>query len=304
MFEAAPPLPDVPENARCPGHACGHAEKTSDLDLQRAKGLCRLVLNGSEAGNRIVDLYQRAPLRVMFPRVPHTSLSDIVLVNTGGGITGGDLLECSVTALPGASIGVTSQAAEKAYRALKEPAKVMAKLKVSETAKLAWLPQETIVFNQARLVRTTEIDISAGAEVLALEWLVLGRAARGERIIAGSITDGWLVRKDGRLIWADRFRVTDEAFSDLRRLALLSDCTAIGTMLYFGPEPEARLELLRHIAPTSECRCAPTLIAGLIVIRFAARTSFDLRLGVRRLLQQFSQELGQGPFGVPRTWLC
>src|SRR5262249_42700972 len=155
---------------------------------------------------------------------------------------------------------------------LKEPAQVVATLKVSETAKLAWLPQETIVFNEARLTRTTEIEISTGAEVLALEWLVLGRAARGEQIIAGSIADGWLVKRDGRLIWADRFRVTDEAFSQLRRLALLSDFRAIGTLLYFGPDPDARLELLRRIAPSSDCLCASTLITGLIVIRFAART--------------------------------
>ena len=304
MFEVELPPLDPTEDPSCPEHAGGPAGELSDKDLQRAKGLSRLVLSGSETGNRIVDLYQQAPLRLMFPRIAHTSLSDVVLINTAGGIAGGDLLKSSVTALPGASVAVTSQAAEKVYRALKEPARVVATLKVSEAAKLAWLPQETIVFNEARLIRTTEIEISTGAELLALEWLVLGRAAHGEQMVAGYIADGWRVKKDGRLIWADRFRVTDEMFSQLRRLALLSDSTAVGTLLYFGPDPHARLEFLRGVAPTSGCQCAPTLIAGLIVIRFAARTGSDLRLGVRSILKQFSRELHPGPFGVPKIWLC
>src|SRR5262245_26894705 len=107
MLEAALPLLDAVDEACSPRYAGGAAEETSDSDLQRAKGVCRLVLSGSEAGTRIVDLYQRAPLRLMFPRIPHRSLSDVVLVNTAGGIAGGDLLECSVTALPGTSVAVT-----------------------------------------------------------------------------------------------------------------------------------------------------------------------------------------------------
>ena len=133
---------------------------------------------------------------------------------------------------------------------------------------------------------------------------MLGRAAHGEQVAAGYIADGWRVKKDGRLVWADRFRATDEVFPELGRLALLSDCTAIGTLLYFGPDPDVRLEFLRALAPSCVCRCAPTFVAGLVVIRFAARTGSDLRLGVRHILKQFSRELAPGPFGVPQIWFC
>jgi len=135
-----------------------------------------------------------------------------------------------------ASIAVTTQAAEKVYRAIHESAHITTTLRACDAAKLAWLPQETIVFNRARVRRRTQIEVSSGAELLALEWLVLGRAAHGERISAGEITDIWRVIKDGRLIWADSFRATDDVFPHLSRKALLSDCTALATLLYFGPD--------------------------------------------------------------------
>jgi urease accessory protein len=276
----------------------------SDRDLQRAAGSGRLVLSGSEKGTRIMDVFERSPIRIMFPRVGGSAVEEAVLVNTAGGIAGGDHLECGVTALANASIRVTSQAAEKVYRALSEPAHIATKLKAYETAKLAWLPQETIVFNRARLRRETEIEFSSGAELLALEWLVLGRAAHGEEMAGGYICDSWRVKKDGRLVWADGFRATDDMFPHLHRKALLSDYKAVGTLVYFGPYLDARLDFLREIASSLECECAATSVGGLIIVRFAAKVSFDLKLALRSLLQQFSRELGTEPFRLPKMWSC
>jgi urease accessory protein len=276
----------------------------SDRDLQRAAGCGRIVMSSSENDTRIVDIFQRSPIRVMFPTVDDGALKEAVLVNTAGGIAGGDRLEFSVTALASASIAVSSQAAEKVYRALNEPAFIKTQLKACAGAKLAWLPQETIVFNWGRVNRKTEINLTAGAELLALECLVLGRAGHGEEMVGGHITDSWRIRKDGRLIWADSFRATDEMFPHLHRKALLSDCKALGTLIYFGPDLDSRLQLLRDIASSLECDCAATSVGGLIIVRFAATASFDLRLALRSFLQQFSRELGLGPFRVPKMWSC
>jgi len=276
----------------------------SDKELQRAEGAGRIVLSGSENGTRIIDIFQRAPIRIMFPRVNGGAVEEAVLINTAGGIAGGDRLQCVVTALPDASIAVTSQAAEKVYRALTEPARIATRLKACEAAKLAWLPQETIVFDRGRLDRETEIDLSSGAELLALEWLVLGRAAHGEEMIGGYITDTWRVRKDDRLIWADSFHVADETFPHLHRKALLSNCRAVATLIYYGPRFDARQELVRDIAPSLDCHCAATSVGELVVVRVAAEESSDLRRALRSLLQQFGGELGTGPFRVPKMWSC
>jgi len=303
MFDAisAPDLTDDLSFSQTPDVSKG---PPSDRDLQRADGCGRIVLSGSENGTRIEDVFERSPIRIMFPRTGHRAVEEAVQINTAGGIAGGDRLECSVAALPDASIAVTTQAAEKVYRALYEPARVVTRLKARESAKLAWLPQETIVFDRARLHRTTEIELFSGAELLAIEWLVLGRAAHGEVVTGGNITDSWRVKKDGRLIWADSFRITDEIFPHVTRKALLANCKAVATLIYFGPHLEKRLDFLREIILCLGCNCAATLVSGLIVVRFAAKESSDLKLALRSFLQQFGPELGSGPFRVPKMWSC
>jgi urease accessory protein len=278
--------------------------KPSDTDLQRSNGKGRIVLGGSERRIRIIDVFQSSPVRIMLPKVPGGEIEEAVLINTGGGIAGGDRLEYEIAALQNASIAVTSQAAEKLYRALDEPARIKTKLKVTGVAKLAWLPQETIVFNAARICRNTEIEVSSGSELLALEWLVLGRAAYGEEMTGGHIAESWRVKRDGHLIWADSFRVTDEIFGHLHRKALLSQCKAIGTLIYFGPHLDTRLEFLRAIAPSLACDFGVTAVNGLIIVRFASKVSSDLRLALRSFLQQFSREFSPGPFRVPKMWSC
>jgi len=303
MFDAMSPH-DLTDQLSLPRTSDVSEDRPSDRDLQRADGCGRIVLIGSENGTRIEDVFERSPIRIMFPRTEHRAVQEAVLINTAGGIAGGDQLECSVTALPGASIAVTSQAAEKVYRALYEPARITTRLKAQESAKLAWLPQETIVFNWARLHRTAEIELFSGAELLALEWLVLGRAAHGEVVVGGNIVDSWRVKRDGRLIWADSFRITDEIFPHVTRKALLANCKAVATLIYYGPYLEKRLDFLREIIPSLGCNGAATLVSGLIVIRFAAEESSDLKLVLRRFLEQFGPELGSGPFQVPKMWSC
>jgi urease accessory protein len=303
MFNATSPPDLVDELVPSTASEAG-TSRPSDKDLQRADGCARITLRRSEGGTRIEDIFERFPLRIMFPTAGNRAAEEAVLVNIAGGIAGGDRLELCVTALTGASIAVTSQAAEKVYRALHDPARVLTRLQARKSTKLAWLPQETIVFNSARLHRTTEIELTDGAELLALEWLVLGRTAHGEIVIGGNIIDDWRVKKDGRLIWADTFRVSDRTFPHLSRKALLSDCRAIATLVYFGPHLDTRLEAVRDILPSLGCNCGVTLVNGLIVVRFAAKDSSELRFALRSFLQQFGPDIGFGPFRVPKMWSC
>ena len=279
------------------------AHNLSDRDLQRAEGSCRIVLGSSQRGTRVMDVYQKSPLRVLFPRTSGERVEEAVLLNTSGGVAGGDRLETNVTATEDASIAITTQAAEKVYRALGESAQITTNLKVRDAAKLAWLPQQTIVFDRARLSRETQVEVTSGTELLALEWLILGRAAYGERLSVGNIIERWRIVKDRRLVWADSFRVTDEVLPHLGRKALLSDCSALATLVYFGTNLGTPLELVRDLAPSLHCHCAATLVGGLMVGRFAAPNSHDLKTALRSVLQQFNRFL-PGPFQVPKMWSC
>jgi urease accessory protein len=299
-------LADVPSDdlSGCSNVCSSTVGSPSDKDMQRSEGLARLVLGGSARGTQIVDLFERSPIRIMFPGARDAPVEEAVVVNTAGGIAGGDRLECSVTVLANASVTVTSQAAERVYRALSEPALIDTRLKLRQAAKLAWLPQETIVYNGARMQRNTQIEISAEAEMLALEWLVFGRAAHGEEIVDGQIIDGWQVKLDGRLIWADRFRATGDVFPRLRTPVLLADFKAIGTLIYFGPDAEAVVQFMRALAPELPCHCVTTMVSGLVITRLAAGDAAELKEGLRKILLNFNRTRAQGPFRVPKMWWC
>ena len=128
---------------------------------------------------------------------------------------------------------------------------------------------------------------------------MLGRTAHGEEVVGGHITDTWRVKKDGRLIWADTLRVTDEIFPLVHRKALLSDCKAVASLIYFGPDLDKRLEFLRDLIPSLQCQCAATSVSGLIVVRFSAKVSSDLRLALRSLASAVRP--GARPWAFPSS---
>jgi urease accessory protein len=201
----------------------------SDDDLERSDGESRVTVEHRNGRTQLAELYQRAPCRALFPRIDGRECAEVVFVNSAGGVAGGDRLRHAVTVRPGASLAATTQAAEKIYGAIDRPARIETTLAVEGDGQLDWLPQETIVFDRARLRRTTEIRASGGARVLALEWLVLGRQARGERLTAGDIQDAWRIRRDGCLVWADAFRLEGEIGPVLGTPALLAGCRAVAS---------------------------------------------------------------------------
>ena len=152
--------------------------------------------------NRLERLYQQGCAKAILPR-SHARLPEAVLVNTSGGITGGDRLDYVMTAGDGAGLVVTTQAAERIYRAASGVGQIETRLTLGAGAELAWLPQETIVFEGGAVARRLEVEMAEDAQLTALETVVLGRAAMGERVTVGHISDQWRIRRGGRLVLLD-----------------------------------------------------------------------------------------------------
>ncbi len=151
--------------------------------LQRASGESRVTFAVRDGRTRLADLYQRDPCRVLFPEPELGEPPQAVLVTTSGGVTDGDLLKMAIEVGPGAKAVAATQAAEKIYRAAKGGGHCSMEIAVSvgENGALDWLPQETILFEGARLKRRTVADVAPGGSLLACEMVVLGRAARSRR---------------------------------------------------------------------------------------------------------------------------
>jgi len=271
-------------------------------------GVVRIVLEGSERGTRIAHLFQRYPVRVMFPRVCSSEVEEAVLVNTAGGVAGGDRLEFALTALGNASAAVTSQAGREGVPGVERARRrISTRLKVSEAAKLAWpaAGDDCLQSGAPQPGDTDRSGFRSGAARASSGSCWVARRT-GEELAGGHIDDSWRVRIDGRLAWADSFRVTDGMFPHLRSRALLSSSNSIATLVCFGPHPPRAAGVsFATLAPSARL---PVLPRPWLEVcwspAFAAERSWDLRLALHSLLREFDREFGPGPFRVPKMWSC
>ena len=319
--------------------ATSPCEPLRDRDLQRVDGAARVAVKSEGGRTMLAELYQRSPCKVLFPHVDGEKWREAVFLNTAGGVAGGDVLRYEALATGEASLVVTTQAAERVYRAIDTAGRVETRIEARDTATLEWLPQETILFDGGRLSRSTEIHCASGASVLAMDWLILGRAASGERVAAGEVRDHWRLYRDGRLVWADAFRLGGDIAALQVKKPLLSGCNAIATLLYTALDAAVQLEhareLLSKVAASQPSPLAgeggaerrrvrgtaagavpmdsdgeppiyagATVVNGVLVCRLAAADASDLRAAVIEFLRAFRGRLRGKPVSLPKVWTC
>jgi len=221
-------------------------------------------------------LFETGGLRWRFPR--SSNPCEAAIVNTGGGVAGGDSYAVSLSLSEGAAVEATTPSAERIYRSLGPAAAIVTKLTLEPGARLFWLPQETLIFDGARLKRRLEIDASGEAEFIIAETLVFGRLAMGEIRIDASVRDSWRVRQDGRLVFADETRI-EHAGAALERKATGAGARAVSTIVASAPNIEARLPDLRAVLESarSGVESGASAFDGLIVARLLGASSERLR---------------------------
>lgn len=232
---------------RLPTSSCPPAATGAPPARQRSDGRVRLRVGPTHPGGatRILDLAESGPSRLRFPR--GTGALETVLVNTAGGVACGDTFAIDLALDPGAELVLTTTAAEKIYRSDGPVSHIANTLALEAGAHLAWLPQETILFDRARVRRRFTADLAEGAALIAVEVVAFGRAARGERITDGLFADSWRIRRGGRLAYADDL-LLDGPISDLlARPAVGGGARACATVLDIAPGAEARLEEARAL---------------------------------------------------------
>jgi urease accessory protein len=224
-------------------------------------------------------LFETGGLRWRFPR--SSSPCEAALVNTGGGVAGGDSYSVSLTLNEHAEVEASTPSAERIYRSDGPAATIATRLMLKPGARLFWLPQETLMFEGARLERRLEVETSGEAEFIVAETLVFGRLAMGETRIDASVRDSWRVRRDGRLVFADETRI-DHAGATLDRKAVGAGARALSTIVVSAPNIEARLPDLRAAldAARSGVESGASAFDGLIVARLLAGSFDQLRTGL------------------------
>jgi urease accessory protein len=260
----------------------------------RARGVVAFEVHARDGVTRRGCLHESGSLRVRFPSPEGDGLS-AVLVNTAGGVAGGDSFSVDVLAAERASLTLTTAAAEKIYRATDRPAELAVSLKLETGAQIAWLPQETILFNDAKVSRRVDVDLADGASLLLCEAVVFGRAAMGERLRRGSFVDRWRLRRGGRLIFAETVRLEGDIGEKLPQAAIGNGAAAIATAL-FVPGDQGLVERLREGAENFAGEVGVSAWNGFAMARFCAQDAARLRADMVRVLSR------SGRRALPRLW--
>jgi urease accessory protein len=261
----------------------------------RAQGSVTFDVHQVEGVTRRRHLHESGSLRVRFPSPEAEGLS-AVFVNTAGGVAGGDRFDIDIATGEGSRLAVTTAAAEKVYRAQGPAAQLSIALKAAAGSHLSWLPQETILFDRARMLRRIDIDLADSASLLLCEIVVFGRAAMGERMRQGEFVDRWRVRRGGRLVFAETIRLDGNIGEKLERSAVAKGGAAIGTALIV-PGDEALLERIREVTKSFGGEVGMSAWNGFAMARFCAQDAARLRADMMAVLGRASGA------ALPRLWL-
>ncbi len=262
----------------------------------RAVGRVSFDVAASPGGSRRTRVHEAGSLRVRFPNGLSRDTLEAVIVNTAGGMTGGDDFGIDIAVGAKARLAVTTASAEKIYRSLGPDTEIGVQLKVGSGAALTWLPQETILFDQVRLRRTIDIDLAGDAHLLLAEAVVFGRSAMGETVRQGSFTDRWRIRTGGRLIFAETARLDGEIAQRLAQRAVANSSVAMACIIKF-PGNETDAVAVRERQSDFAGEVGISAWNGLAVARLVAPDGATLR---RDLVAALSA-LRAGP--LPRLWM-
>jgi urease accessory protein len=270
--------------------------------MQRVQAVGRLAVAAHGGRTRIEQLYQQGAAKIRMPVISGGSL-EAILINTAGGMTGGDRLDWEFEVGPGAAAALTTQASEKAYRAESGVARIRTVARVAEGGHLSWLPQETILYDRSALERRLDVDLAPGATALIVESVIFGRRAMGETVATARFRDVWRIRVGGRLVHADTVAFDGDVAARLSHAAVTGGASAIASVLLIAPDAEQRLEAVRAIVGPLGGASFWTLRGdagetnGKLLARLVANDGYDLRQRLVPLLG-----LLNGQAGLPKVW--
>ena len=269
-------------------------------------GVAEIGFAVSDGAVRLTHLYERHPLRVLFPSPAAGDLPTAVLVTTSGGLVAGDHIELLARIAWSAGAHITGSAAEKIYRSTGAVTKIDQRLLVASGAWLEFLPPETILFDRAKLRRRTRIDLQGDGGFLGGGILVFGRIAMGERFRDGLLHDGWEVWRNGRLVWGDVLHVDDDVAAIMAHPACFAGAEACANLV-FAPrngDPHRFVDAARAAqerCPATGLRAGVTVVNGLLIARWLGDA-----MPLRRAYAELACHLRAAAMGLPpvlpRLW--
>ncbi len=260
--------------------------------MQRASGEALVELAHLGGAAVLRRLRQAGSAKAILPEPG--AVPEVVFLNTAGGLTAGDRLRFALTVEGGRAVA-TTQTAERAYRAEGGVARMEVQLSVGAGGWLDWLPQETILFEGAALERRTVVDLASGAGCLALEAVVLGRAAMGETVSRVQFRDRREIRRGGVPVSVEPVALTDAALR--AGPAGLGGARAFATIIMVAERLGDVLAPVRAVLDEPGVAAAASAFDGKLMVRMLAADGWPLR---RQIVRALAVMRAGRP--LPRVW--
>ncbi len=285
--------------------------------LQRANGHAKIEFKIRETQTVLGELYQRGSAKIRLPKLEPTDFYEAVLINTSGGLTDDDIFKIEASWREGTSAIVTSQAAERIYKSRSNSANIITQIDIAPDATAMWLPQETILFDAGKFKRDCHIKLHSSSQLLACESLVFGRAAMGEEVHIGALSENWNIYCDNKLIFADRLKLDGNIEEKLKEQSISGGAKAWATVLFYSKDAESYQLKLRDISEGPDSVIGCSLRGNLLITRILGKTGACMRDMLTKVLEMFVSELASNKFNthnheqkdhrakyLPRVWYC
>lgn len=270
------------------------AAVAGNVGPQRSRGDASLSVASFDGRTRIGSLYQSGCAKLRVPASHAASGLEAVMINTSGGMTGGDRVDWHFDAGPQTCLTVTGQACEKVYKSAGGTAETRISLHARAGATLLWLPQETILFDGCAFRRRMSVTLDPDAQALLVEPMLFGRLAMGETVTRGHVRDSWRVWRGDHLLHAEEFAVDDKIGTVLAKAAVAGGHAAIATLLLVSPRAEALIQPTREILGDTG---GASFWNGKLLARIVAADGYQMR---KRLVPLI--ELLNPWAALPKVW--
>ncbi|MDO8846734.1 urease accessory protein UreD [Methylicorpusculum sp.] len=260
----------------------------AELELVFERTNDRTVLTGRK---------YKGPLTVQRPFYPEGDACHVYVLHPPGGVVAGDRLTIDVDVRADSHALITTPAAGKFYRSEGDFARQAFNLSVAKGACLEWLPQETIIYEGARLSSGIAINLEPGAKVIAWEINVLGRPAAREAFTSGEADLQWRIFRDHQPFFLERSRLDAKAFAARWGLNGQSAC---GIMVA-GPVSAQALADVQELIGDAPDR-GVTRIDDMLICRALDARADLLRLFFNRVWALIRPDVTGKSVCSPRIW--
>jgi len=261
---------------------------------QRANGRVEIAFVSKKNAFSLAHLYQSGCLKALMPK-NYSHVPEVVLINTAGGITGGDRLCICVELREKVQATVTTQTAERIYKASHDLGKIEVQLDLKQASSLDWVPQETILFDKSAVKREITVNMQKASKLFMVESIILGRSAMGETLTNNLFVDHWRILQENKLVYTESLKLSNA--SELSGLATLGENKALATLLYVAPNAEEKVQHMRALLEQCDLVSAASAWDGKLVTRLITDSPQRLRAALIFIISEFRKKQ------LPRVWL-